>query len=107
MPSSPYSLQRIILRTWSMSLIDCWTSISHIRYTYLESCPTIQKSGTWNKVLHPIQLCDLKILCKRYDECISTSIFKKWGGLKRECVMNRFSKLDCAKKNLLFGVVLN
>ena len=40
-------------------------------------------------------------MCKRH-EWISASIFKKWGGLKRKCVKNIFSELDCAKNETLY-----
>ena len=34
-------------------------------------------------------------------------LFQEVGGLKRKRVMSRFQELDCAKKNICFGVVVN
>ena len=47
---------------------------------------------------------ELKISCKRYEE-ISTNIFQRQRGLKRECLMNIFFKLIYEMNNYFLGVM--
>ena len=93
-------LRLYVLRTWFV------TSIPHRKCTYLELSPT--KKNSWyikQSTTSKKDYCALKSLCNIYEQIMYLSNFKKWGGLKRECVMNNFLELIVQRINWFWSCV--